>query len=115
MKNELNTFKTLFEQVRGLGILNQLPNKAHTQLSENISVWFDENYNVTAVTFGDKINEQVEVMKYSTRDSYQKVSFSIDSTDKSLQDLIQIVSEEYRILKIKYLKDELVKLEGETV
>jgi hypothetical protein len=32
MRNELNQFKTLFEQVRGLGILMQLPNDIHTKI-----------------------------------------------------------------------------------
>jgi hypothetical protein len=115
MRNQLNTFKTLFEQVRGLGIVMQLPNRQHTSISEHLNVWFDENYEVTAVAFGTKYNEKVEITKYSVRGENYKVSFPIDITDEELDELIQIVNEEYRVAKVNYLKLELATLEGETV
>jgi hypothetical protein len=115
MRNQLNTFKTLFEQVRGLGIVKQLPNRQHTTISEHLNIWFDENYEVTAVAFGTKYNEKVEITKYSVRGENYKVSFPIDITDEELDELIQIVNEEYRVAKIDYLKLELSTLEGETV
>jgi len=115
MRNQLNTFKTLFEQVRGLGIVMQLPNRQHTSISEHLNVWFDENYEVTAVAFGTKYNEKVEITKYSVRGENYKVSFPIDTTDEELDELIQIVNEEYRVAKVNYLKLELATLEGETV
>jgi 4-aminobutyrate aminotransferase-like enzyme len=115
MRNQLNTFKTLFEQVRGLGIVMQLPNRQHTSISEHLNVWFDENYEVTAVAFGTKYNEKVEITKYSVRGENYKVSFPIDITDEELDELIQIVNEEYRVAKVNYLKLELAALEGETV
>jgi len=115
MRNQLNTFKTLFEQVRGLGIVMQLPNQKHTAISEHLNVWFDENYEVTAVAFGTRYNEQVEITKYSVRGENYKVSFPIDITDEELDELIQIVNEEYRVAKVNYLKLELATLEGETV
>ena len=115
MRNQLNTFKTLFEQVRGLGIVMQLPNRQHTAISEHLNVWFDENYEVTAVAFGTRYNEQVEITKYSVRGEKYKVSFPIDITDEELDELIQIVNEEYRVAKINYLKLELTALEEEVV
>lgn len=111
MRNELNSFKTLFEQVRGLGILMQLPNDTHTHFSEHINVWFAENHNVTAVTFGKRYDEKVEIMKYSNRDNSYKVSLPIDITNEELYSLLLDVSEEYRRAKIAYLKQELVELE----
>ena len=114
MRNELNTFKTLFEQIRGLGIVMQLPNDKHTDLSRNIKVWYAENYNVTCVSFG-RGNQEVEIMKYSTNDLYLKVSLGIDSTDESLNELIQIINEEYRDIKIKWYTEEIATLKGETV
>ena len=114
MRNQLNTFKTLFEQVRGLGIVMQLP-EGHNRLSNNISLYFAEGTNVSSVDFGDDYKSQVEIMKYSNRDDNYKVSLPIDITDKELDELIQTVNEEYRILKINYLKLELATLEGETV
>jgi hypothetical protein len=114
MKNELETFKTLFEQVRGLGIVMQLPNDNHIELSRNIKVYFAGNYNVTSISFG-RGDQQVEIMKYSTNDSYLKVSLDINSTEESLQDLIQIVNEEYRDVKIKWYTEEIETLKGETV
>jgi len=114
MRNQLNTFKTLFEQVRGLGIVMQLP-EGHNRLSTNISLYFAEGTNVSGVDFGDNYKSQVEIMKYSNRDDNYKVSFPIDITDEELNDLIQAVNEEYRILKIDYLKLELAQLEEEVV
>jgi hypothetical protein len=110
MRNELNQFKTLFEQVRGLGILMELPNETHSKFSDHISVWFAENNNVTSVTFGERYNEKVEIMRYSTRDENYKVGFQIDITDEELNDLLQTVNEEYRKAKIAYLEMELYKL-----
>jgi len=110
MRNELNQFKTLFEQVRGLGILMGLPNDTHSKFSDHITVWYSENHNVTSVTFGERYNEKVEIMRYSTRDNNYKVGFQIDITDEELNDLLQIVNEEYRKAKIAYLEMELYKL-----
>jgi acetylornithine/succinyldiaminopimelate/putrescine aminotransferase len=110
MRNELNQFKTLFEQVRGLGILMGLPNETHSKFSDHITVWYSENHNVTSVTFGERYNEKVEIMRYSTRDNNYKVGFQIDITDEELNDLLQIVNEEYRKAKIAYLEMELYKL-----
>jgi acetylornithine/succinyldiaminopimelate/putrescine aminotransferase len=110
MRNELNQFKTLFEQVRGLGILIGMPNDTHSKFSDHITVWYSENHNVTSVTFGERYNEKVEIMRYSTRDNNYKVGFQIDITDEELNDLLQIVNEEYRKAKIAYLEMELYKL-----
>jgi hypothetical protein len=110
MRNELNSFKTLFEQVRGLGILQDLPNDTHTKFSEHITVWFSENHNVTSVTFGERYNEKVEIMRYSHRDSSYKVTLPIDITDVELYDLLTTVNEEYRKAKINYLEAELSAL-----
>jgi hypothetical protein len=114
MRNQLETFKTLFEQVRGLGIVMQTP-EGHNQLSNNISLYFAEGTNVSGVDFGDNYKSQVEIMKYSNRDDNYKVSLPIDITDEELNDLIQAVNEEYRILKINYLKLELAQLQEEVV
>ena len=110
MRNELNQFKTLFEQVRGLGILQNLPNDTHTKFSEHITVWYSENHNVTSVTFGERYNEKVEIMRYSHRDSSYKVTLPIDITDVELYNLLVDVSEEYRKEKIAYLEAELSAL-----
>jgi acetylornithine/succinyldiaminopimelate/putrescine aminotransferase len=110
MRNELNQFKTLFEQVRGLGILIGMPNDTHSKFSDHITVWYSENHNVTSVTFGERYNEKVEIMRYSTRDNNYKVGFQIDITDEELNDLLQTVNEEYRKAKIAYLEMELYKL-----
>jgi acetylornithine/succinyldiaminopimelate/putrescine aminotransferase len=110
MRNELNQFKTLFEQVRGLGILIGMPNDTHSKFSDHITVWYSENHNVTSVTFGERYNEKVEIMRYSTRDNNYKVGFQIDITDEELLDLLQTVNEEYRKAKIAYLEMELYKL-----
>jgi hypothetical protein len=107
MRNELNQFKALFEQVRGLGILQDLPNDTHTKFSEHITVWFSENHNVTSVTFGERYNEKVEIMRYSHRDNSYKVTLPIDITDEDLNDLLITVNEEYRKAKIAYLEAEL--------
>jgi hypothetical protein len=110
MRNELNQFKALFEQVRGLGILQDLPNDTHTKFSEHITVWYSENHNVTSVTFGERYNEKVEIMRYSHRDSSYKVTLPIDITDVELYNLLVDVSEEYRKAKIAYLEAELSAL-----
>jgi transcriptional regulator of heat shock response len=110
MRNQLETFKTLFEQVRGLGIVMQLP-EGHNQLSENINLYFAEGTDVTAVEFGKWHNKKVDIMKYSNRDNNYKVSLPIDITDKELNELIQIVNEEYRKIKLDYLKSEITQLE----
>jgi acetylornithine/succinyldiaminopimelate/putrescine aminotransferase len=110
MRNELNQFKTLFEQVRGLGILMGLPNDTHSKFSDHITVWFSENHNVTSITFGERYNEKVEIMRYSHRDEKYKVTFPIDITDEELSGLLQMVNEEYRKAKIAYLEMELYKL-----
>jgi hypothetical protein len=110
MRNELNQFKTLFEQVRGLGILMQFPNEMHTKFSEHITVWYSENHNVTSVTFGERYDEKVEIMRYSHRDENYKVTLPIDITDEELNDLLITVNEEYRKAKIAYLEAELSAL-----
>jgi acetylornithine/succinyldiaminopimelate/putrescine aminotransferase len=115
MRNELNQFKTLFEQVRGLGILMQLPNDAHTKFSEHITVWYSENHNVTSVTFGERYDEKVEIMRYSHRDSSYKVTLPIDVTDEQLEELIELVQSEYKQVKIDYLESELFILKGSKV
>jgi hypothetical protein len=113
MRNQLESFKTLFEQVRGLGILQDLPNDTHSKFSDHITVWFSENHNVTSVTFGERYNEKVEIMRYSHRDNSYKVTLPIDITDEELNNLLQMVNEEYRKAKINYLKLELAELELE--
>ena len=110
MRNRLESFKTLFEQVRGLGILMGLPNDTHSKFSDHITVWFSENHNVTSVTFGERYHEKVEIMRYSHRDNSYKVTLPIDITDEELSDLLQMVNEEYRKAKIAYLEMELYKL-----
>jgi hypothetical protein len=107
MRNELNSFKTLFEQVRGLGMVMQLPNDTHTKFSEHITVWFSENHNVTSVSFGERYDEKVEIMRYSHRDEKYKVTLPINITDEELNDLLITVNEEYRKAKIAYLEAEL--------
>jgi acetylornithine/succinyldiaminopimelate/putrescine aminotransferase len=110
MRNQLEQFKTSFEQVRGLGILMGLPNDTHSKFSNHITVWFSENHNVTSVTFGERYHEKVEIMRYSHRDNSYKVTLPIDITDEELNDLLQMVNEEYRKAKIAYLEMELYKL-----
>jgi acetylornithine/succinyldiaminopimelate/putrescine aminotransferase len=110
MRNQLEQFKTSFEQVRGLGILMGLPNDTHSKFSDHITVWFSENHNVTSVTFGERYHEKVEIMRYSHRDNSYKVTLPIDITDEELNDLLQMVNEEYRKAKIAYLEMELYKL-----
>jgi len=114
MRNELNQFKTLFEQVRGLGILMGLPNETHSKFSDHITVWYSENHNVTSVTFGERYNEKVEIMRYSTRDNSYKVTFPIDITDEELNNLLITVNEEYRKAKIAYLEMELFMLKNDS-
>jgi hypothetical protein len=107
MRNQLESFKTLFEQVRGLGILQNLPNDTHSKFSDHITVWFSENHNVTSVTFGERYDEKVEIMRYSHRDEKYKVTLPINITDEELNDLLITVNEEYRKAKIAYLEAEL--------
>ena len=111
MKNQLDQFKTLFQQVRGLGMVMQLPNDAHTKLSKNITVYFADNYDVTSVTFGDRYEQQVDMMKYSTRDENYRVSFQINITDESLMELLEIVKVEFMDVKFNYLDSEIEKLQ----
>jgi acetylornithine/succinyldiaminopimelate/putrescine aminotransferase len=115
MRNELNQFKTLFEQVRGLGILMGLPNDTHSKFSDHMTVWYSENHNVTSVTFGERYYGKVEIMRYSARDNSYKVTLPIDITDKELFNLLQTVNEEYRKAKIAYLEMELYKLKEDDV
>ncbi len=115
MRNQLEQFKTSFEQVRGLGILMGLPNETHSKFSDHITVWFSENHNVTSVTFGERYNEKVEIMRYSTRDDNYKVTLPIDITDEELNDLLQMVNEEYRKAMIAYLEMELFMLKNNDV
>ena len=114
MRTQLETIKTLFEQVRGLGIAMQLPNDNHTKVSENITVYFAEGQNVTNIAFG-RGNEQVEIMKYSTKDTYLKVSLGIDSTDEQLDKLIEIIQNEFKQIKIDYLESELFALKNSDI
>jgi len=115
MRNQLEQFKTSFEQVRGLGILMGLPNDTHSKFSDHITVWFSENHNVTSVTFGERYHEKVEIMRYSHRDNSYKVTLPIDITDEELSDLLQMVNEEYRKAKIAYLEMELFMLKNNDV
>ena len=108
MRNQLETFKTLFEQIRGLGIVMQLPD-GHNQLSENINLYFAEDTNVTGVDFGDNYKKRVEIMKYSNRDKNYKVSFPIDITDNELLELIVTVQHEFMDIKFAYLDSEIEK------
>ena len=115
MRNQLETFKTLFEQIRELGISKQLPNNDHTSLSKNIKLYFAENYEVTSVTFGTDYDNQIDIMKYSLHDSKYKVSFMIDSTDEKLDELINTVTAEFKPLKIEWLKEQIAELETEVL
>ena len=65
MRNQLETFKTLFEQVRGLGIVMQLPNDSHFKFSDSIQVYFADNYDTTSISFGKRYSDQVEICKSS--------------------------------------------------
>ena len=104
MRTQLNQIKSLFEQVRGLGIVMQLPDSNHTELSKNITVYFAENRNVTSIQFG-RGNEKVEIMKYSIKDTYLRVSFDINSTDEQLEQLIETIVKEYNEVKMKYFDE----------
>ena len=115
MRNELNQFKTLFEQVRGLGILMGLPNDTHSKFSDHMTVWYSENHNVTSVKFGERFDEQLEITRYSSRHDKYVVTFQIDITDEKLYDLLQTVNVEYRKAKIAYLEMELYKLKEDDV
>jgi hypothetical protein len=108
MRNQLETFKTLFEQIRGLGIVMQLP-EGHNRLSENISLYFAEGYEVTGVDFGKWHNKRVDIMKYSNLDTNYKVSFPIDITDEALTELIVAVQSEFMDIKFAYLDSEIEK------
>lgn len=108
MRSELETFKTLFEQIRGLGIVMQLP-EGHNRLSENISLYFAEGTNVTGVDFGKWNDKRVDIMKYSNRDNNYKVSFPIDITDNSLIQLILTIQSEFMDVKFAYLDSEIEK------
>lgn len=101
MRNQLEKFKSLFEQVRNLGITMQLPNGKHTQLSENIKVWFADDREITAVYFGEFENE-LEIAKYTKLNEWgYRVSFRIDRTDEELDELLKIVTNEYNIIELK--------------
>jgi hypothetical protein len=115
MRNELNQFKTLFEQVRGLGILMGMPNDTHSKFSDHMTVWYSENHNVTSVKFGERFDEQLEITRYSSRHDNYTVTFQIDITDEKLYDLLQTVNVEYRKAKIAYLEMELYKLKEDDV
>jgi hypothetical protein len=115
MRNELNQFKTLFEQVRGLGILMGMPNDTHSKFSDHMTVWYSENHNVTSVKFGERFDEQLEITRYSSRHDNYTVTFQIDITDEKLYDLLQTVNIEYRKAKIAYLEMELYKLKEDDV
>jgi hypothetical protein len=108
MRNQLETFKTLFEQIRGLGIVMQLP-EGHNQLSKNINLYFAEGTNVTGVDFGNDYKSRVEIMKYSNRNNRYKVSFPIDVTDDELLELIVTVQREFMDIKFAYLDSEIEK------
>ena len=107
MRNQLEQFKTLFDQVRGLGIVMKLPNGNHTELSKNINVWFAENYNVTGICFG-KYDDKIEFMRYSRNDTYIKVSFDYNITDEKLQEVFETVTSEYNEVKMKYFDEFIV-------
>jgi len=115
MRNELNQFKTLFEQVRGLGILMGMSNDTHSKFSDHMTVWYSENHNVTSVKFGERFDEQLEITRYSSRHDKYVVTFQIDITDEKLYDLLQTVNVEYRKAKIAYLEMELYKLKEDDV
>lgn len=118
MRTQLETIKTLFEQVRGLGIVMQLPNDNHTKVSENITVYFAEDRNVTGIQFGCG-NEKVDIMKYSIKDTYLKVSLGIDLTDEQLDDLCTTITTEYNKIKMdyfeKWIKNQLIEETAEEV
>jgi hypothetical protein len=115
MRNQLNELKLLFNDIRVLGINKNLPDNQHTQISPNITVWFAESRDVTSIQFGQRYNETVEIMKYSHKDARYKVSFGIDITDKELEQLIETVTNEYKKLKIDWLREEIVQLETEVL
>jgi hypothetical protein len=107
MRYELNQFKALFEQIRDLGITMKLPNTQHTSISDNLSVWFDRDYEVTAIYFGNAYNEKVEIIKYSNRDNNYKLTLPIDMTDTELNNLLAISTKEYKQVKVTCLMTEL--------
>jgi hypothetical protein len=92
-----------------------LPNDTHSKFSDHITIWYSENHNVTSVTFGERYNEKVEIMRYSHRDNSYKVTIPIDITDEELSNLLQTVNEEYRKAKIAYLEMELFMLKNDDV
>jgi hypothetical protein len=52
-------------------------------------------------------------MKYSHKDARYKVSLAIDITDEELEQLIETITNEYKKLKVDWLREELVGLETE--
>ncbi len=106
MRTQLEQFKNLFEQVRGLGIVMQLPDRQHTYLSKNLKVWFDDDRNVTAICFGQYRNE-VEIMKYSSSEWGYKISFRMDLTDEELNDVLVKSTVEYQKVKWDYFKENI--------
>lgn len=115
MRNQLNELKSLFNDIRVLGMNKNLPDNQHTQISSNITVWFAENRDVTSIQFGQRYNEKVEIMKYSSKDARYKVSFAIDITDEELDELIETITSEYKKLKIDWLREEIAQLETEAL
>lgn len=106
MRTQLEQFRDLFEQVRGLGIVMQLPNDTHTYLSKNLKVWFADDRNTTAVCFGQYRNE-VEIMKYSFGEWGYKISFRMDLTDEELNEVLVDATTEYMKVKWDYFKDNI--------
>lgn len=115
MRNQLNELKSLFNDIRVLGINKNLPDNQHTQISPNITVWFAESHDVTSVQFGQRYNETVEIMKYSPKDARYKISFAVDITDEELDQLIETITNEYKKLKIDWLREEIAQLETEAL
>jgi hypothetical protein len=115
MRNQLDQLKSLFNDIRVLGVNKNLPNGQHTQLSPNITIWFAENHDVTAIQFGERYIEKVEIMKYSHKDARYKVSLAIDITDEELEQLIETITNEYKKLKVDWLKEQLTELETEVL
>lgn len=115
MRNQLNELKSLFNDIRVLGINKKLPDNQHTQISPNITIWFAENHDVTSIQFGERYIEKVEIMKYSHKDARYKVSLTVDITDEELEQLIETITNEYKKLKVDWLREELIGLETEVL
>jgi hypothetical protein len=115
MRNQLETFKSLFNDIRMLGVNKNLPNGQHTQLSPNITIWFAESHDVTSIQFGQRYVEKVEIMKYSHNAARYKVSLAIDITDEELEQLIETITTEYKKLKVDWLREEIAQLETEVL